>query len=343
MDEASPQNTSLSYSSAASPEHISRVDQAIRRYEDEIQSICRNNAQLRASLQSKSSSQPRSDASDSFRYGSMDARKLQLRVQTLEDYVETLEQRLKGPPGSSKQEKEGKSEEIQALRRTATALSEENEGLRKQVESLSAALKIAEQRLQHQPTEHSFSREPTLQETVAALKAELAKERQDKEKLEGQCSLLQSQSQQLEEQFEAMRNSQSEKPMFDSANSEELGRYKAIAQEQETGKAMVEQRLHDFIRESEQMQEDLKSRIQVLESRQQLRTIGEKPTANGSSKRSKPRRNHTSQTSQSRDSRSKSASRQRSKSPYPDEGVHFSCPKCIRKHSKEHLRKSISP
>ena len=122
MDVDSPRGP-LSHSSVVSPAQASRIEQAIRRYEDEIQNICRSNAQLRASIQSKPASfsqtlpafnqslPPRVEAQELRLRPVTDARsrgveqlavgdagltrKLQLRVESLEDYVQSLEDKLR--------------------------------------------------------------------------------------------------------------------------------------------------------------------------------------------------------------------------------------------------------
>lgn len=153
---------------AISPAQASRLEASIRRYEAEIDSITRANASLRASIRSNASPLRLSRGSDlslsSSRYEDPGRRKRE----TLEEYVETLEGRLRAYEAA----------EDSNMHQTITRLREDNISLRNQVDSLLTRLRATSS-----DTSTWESSRLILEDTITRLRSELRTETEMNSKL----------------------------------------------------------------------------------------------------------------------------------------------------------------
>lgn len=153
-------------SGTISPAQASRLEASIRRYEAEIDSITRANASLRASIRSSASPLRLSRGSDLNFSSSRYEDPVRRKVESLEEYVETLEGRLRVYEASGEGNWHG----------TITRLREENVALREQVDSLLA-------RLRNSDSASWESSRSLLETTIARLRTELRTETETNSKL----------------------------------------------------------------------------------------------------------------------------------------------------------------
>lgn len=117
-----------------SPGQANRLEASIRRYEAEIDNITRANASLRASIRSNASPLRLSRNSDLTFSSSRYEDTSRLRISSLEDYIQTLEARLKSY--------ERNASDPTNYQMEITRLREENVSLRDQIESLLTRVRV---------------------------------------------------------------------------------------------------------------------------------------------------------------------------------------------------------
>ena len=286
-------------SSVVSPSQASRIELAIRRYEEEIQNICKSNAQLRASIQTRPSAlaqslparseeplhryEPRAEELRLRPVGEVrgrealfEARKTQQRNADLEDYVQTLESKLREKPIFHDSVP---SAELTALKKTVSLQREENDLLKEQVESLSQACREAEQRLRLVSTDQSSwqRHQSQLEATINELQSELQRATEERNQAEAELQPLKSRYQQLQAEYASvMRTKGSDSAVLQEkivGLEGELSHYKTLAGQREQDNVRMAERLRAYVKDiqaHEEVQDELKYRLEMLETRNLL-------------------------------------------------------------------------
>lgn len=242
------EESSLNVSVGSSPTQASRIEKAIRRYEEEIQTICRSGAQVRASFQAKSTP----IASDLPREDSDSMKKLQLRVQGLEDYVQTLEGKLRDN-AVRRPLRQVETAEIDSQPSFSHFLAE-NSQQRTEIESLRLALKQSEGK-------------------SARFQAELAEKKEESVLLTQENTRLANNYRSLETRYRLLRDeyenlSKSKDSFSTKGLEEEVEKYREQIRLRDEENARMVRKMHDFVQESEEMQRKLRRRIGDLEEGQ---------------------------------------------------------------------------
>ena len=319
------EESSLNVSIGSSPTQASRIEKAIRRYEEEIQTICRSGAQLRASYQTKSTSNP----SDLPREDSDSMRKLLLRVQGLEDYVQTLEGKLR-ETAARRSFKPVETIEIDSQPSISHFLSE-NTQQRSEIESLRHALK------------QNDGKSTRLQAELAEVRGELALLTQENTRLANNYRNLEGRYRLLRDEYEGLSKSKESFVLPERAKEleEELEKYREQVRLRDQENARMVRKMHEFVRESEEMQGKLRRRIDDLEAEQRpVRNSDSRPRLDRSEL--EERRHHSISTHhirRSKDSRSSVSSYPKPTAPRR-KGRSFAdsehlCDRCGRHKSKE--------
>lgn len=243
------EESSLNVSVGSSPTQASRIEKAIRRYEEEIQTICRSGAQVRASFQAKSTPIP----ADLPREDSESMRKLQLRVQGLEDYVRTLEGKLR-ETALRRPLRSVETGEMDSQPSIAHFLTE-NSQQRAEIEALRVALKQNE------------GKSTRLQADLEEMRGELSLLTQENTHLANNYRNLESRHRLLRDEYDNLSKS---KESFSSLKGleEEMEKYKEQIRLRDEENARMVRKMHNFVQESEEMQRKLRRRIGDLEEGQ---------------------------------------------------------------------------
>jgi len=285
--------------SVVSPSQASRIELAIRRYEEEIQNICKSNAQLRASFQTRPNSfaqslpirpeeslpryEPRAEELRLRPVGEVrgrealaEARKTQQRIADLEDYVETLENKLRAKPIA---QESVPSAELTALKNAVSLQRDENDLLKDQVESLSQACREAEQRLRLVSTDQtSWQRHQSqVESTLNQLQADLQRTTEERNQAEEELQSLKSRYQQLQAEYATVMRTKGSDSAVVQGKIEglegELAHYRALAGQREQENIRMAERLRAYVKDiqaHEEVQDELKYRLEMLETRNLL-------------------------------------------------------------------------
>ena len=283
--------------SVVSPSQASRIELAIRRYEEEIQNICKSNAQLRASMQTRpaafAQSYPVRTEEAPLRYESKaeelrlrpvvdvrpreslgEVRKMQQRISSLEGYVDTLENKVRERPIVP--EISGSDAEVTALRKAVALQREENDVLKDQVERLSMMCREAEQRLRLASTDQTSwqQQKSDLEDTITELRSELRHVSEERNHSDTDLQSLKTRYQQLQAEYTSLiRTKGSDSAVVQeriNGLEAELAHYKTLAMQREEENVRLAERLRNYVQTSEEAQEELKYRIEMLETRQLL-------------------------------------------------------------------------
>lgn len=323
------EESSLNLSSGSSPTQASRIEKAIKRYEEEIQAICRSGAQVRASFQAKSTTV----SSDQTKEEADSMRKLQLRLQGLEDYVRTLEGKVRDSSVSAKPNR-GSDRLETDVQPSLPLILAENSRFREEIESLRQDLKQSEKK------------STRLEGDLNAIRSELATTNQENARLASNYRSLEARYRLLKEEYEELVKSHEGSFLKEKVKSleDEIEKYREQIRLRDDENSRMVRKMHDFVRESEDVQDHLRRRIVSLEAEQPLRSMDSRTRLDRSDLDPPPRRDRSSSSTNLRrykDSRSSldhynkpAAPRRKGRSFADNDG---SCDKCGRRKHKDRM------